>query len=61
MNVPQPYNPAIHLPPPAEFNPSHGVGPSFSLPVTHSTNEDDNKSVASMDDFEMRLAALKKL
>ena len=61
MNVPQPYNPAIHLPPPAEFNPSHGEGPSFSLPANPSINDDDNKSIASIDDFEMRLAALKKL
>lgn len=54
-------------PPPQDTHFEHsGAGPRFSIeaPVTQDgghTQEDDTKSVASMDDFEARLAALKRL
>jgi hypothetical protein len=55
--------PSMHLPPPQEFNPhSHlgGGGPAFEMP-SGSINRDDRESIASVDDFEARLAALKRL
>jgi len=53
----------MHLPPPGEFDPQGhlGVGgPAFEMP-NGSINRDDRESVASADDFEARLAALKRL
>ena len=55
--------PAMHVPPQTQsfdHQPPMGGGPSYQFP-NPSINEDDNQSVSSVDDFEARLAALKKL
>jgi hypothetical protein len=46
------------VPPKTDFNPPAGVNPGFEQPHEHI---DDNQSVSSVDDFEARLNALKKL
>ena len=43
-----------------DHQPPMGGGPSYQFP-NPSINDDDNQSVSSVDDFEARLAALKKL
>ncbi len=70
-NYPTMFNnqvPAYHPPADPGYNAAMGVGPRFSIPehnnaingsVVH--DEEDRKSAGSVDDFEARLNALKRL
>lgn len=68
-NYPPMFNQAPVYHPPADpgYNASVGVGPRFSIPDPNNAingsvhEEEDRKSVSSIDDFEARLNALKRL